>query len=67
MSKANFSDDFKRDAVRQITERGFFVFFSGIGPVLALFHGRAPLSRFRGFSRDCRESLSIVAAALSDR
>jgi len=23
MSKANFSDDFKRDAVRQITERGY--------------------------------------------
>ena len=23
MSKANFTDDFKRDAVRQITERGY--------------------------------------------
>jgi transposase len=23
MSKSNFSDDFKRDAVRQITERGY--------------------------------------------
>jgi transposase len=23
MGKANFSDDFKRDAVRQITERGY--------------------------------------------
>ena len=23
MSKPNFSDDFKRDAVRQITERGY--------------------------------------------
>ncbi len=23
MSKANFNDDFKRDAVRQITERGY--------------------------------------------
>jgi transposase len=25
MGKANFSDDFKRDAVRQITERGYLV------------------------------------------
>ena len=25
MSKSNFSDDFKRDAVRQITERGYSV------------------------------------------
>jgi transposase len=30
MSRSNFSEDFKRDAVRQITERGY--------PVAEFFH-----------------------------
>jgi transposase len=70
MSKSNFSDDFKRDAVAQITERGYPV--SEVSQRPAIFLGAMPAayslcqrrSKIRPLGRSKTRPLDVMRYAV---